>query len=449
MKEITLSEILEAREHRVAVQQELLHRHRKSLICFTMNIPGPVKLTPLIARGFRDGCRALLHSLEDENIPVMHWAATETPTGCEAFCIADADAQKLKSIAVSIEDGSSVGRLFDMDVLTPDGQKLTRDRVGGKSRDCIVCGAPGQGCASRRAHSVPELQAATNRLLTEHFARADAERYAHLAVQSLLEEVHTTPKPGLVDDRNTGSHKDMDVATFETSAHALRPYFAECFRIGHQTASLPPADTFPGLRAAGLEAEKAMYCATFGVNTHKGVIYSMGILCGALGRLWRADDPAVSLPRLLEECRQIVSESAASDLAAGGETAGLQLYRAKGLPGIRGEAAAGFPSVANIGLPAFRDALAKGLDRDRAGVIALLHLIAEVEDTNLYHRGGEDGAAFARQQAAALLPYPARQQLEELDDTFISRNLSPGGCADLLAITYFLDSLEKSFRDGQ
>lgn len=442
MNEVTLMQILEAREHRVAVQQELLHRYQKPLICFTMNIPGPLKLTPLIARGFADGCRALLRCLQEKNIAVLHWSATENETGCEAFCVADASAKSLKTITVSIEDGSPVGRLFDMDVLDTDGKKLSRDTVAGKSRDCIVCGAPGQGCASRRLHTVTQLQAATTALLTEHFAEKDALRYATLATRSLLDEVHTTPKPGLVDERNTGSHKDMDVATFEASAHALTSYFAQCVRIGRRTADLPSEIIFPALREAGLEAEKAMYTATSGVNTHKGLIYSMGVLCGALGRLWKPDIETVSVNALLKESTDITKRSVEADLAKGGATAGLNLYRTKGLSGIRGEVAAGFPSVWNISLPAFRAALSQGLDRERAGAVALLHLIAKVEDTNLYHRGGEEGAEFAKKSAAQLLPCPTKAQLEALDDAFIKRNLSPGGCADLLAITYFLDLLE-------
>ena len=167
----------------------------------------------------------------------------------------------------------------------------------------------------------------------------------------------------------------------------------------------------------------------------------MGILCGALGRLWKPENPAVSIEKLLAECTELVTESAAADLAKGGDTAGLKLYEKTGLPGIRGEVAGGLPSVANIALPAFREALESDLDRNSAGLRALLQLIAKVEDTNLYHRGGQAGADFAKAQAAALLPCPTQAQLEALDDAFIERNLSPGGCADLLAITYFLDSL--------
>ena len=84
-----------------------------------------------------------------------------------------------------------------------------------------------------------------------------------------------------------------------------------------------------------------------------------------------------------------------------------------------------------------------GYSSNDAGVVALLHLIAEVEDTNLYRRGGVEGAAWAATAAAALLPKPSMVEIEALDEEFIKRNLSPGGCADLLAATYFLDALQK------
>ena len=130
-------------------------------------------------------------------------------------------------------------------------------------------------------------------------------------------------------------------------------------------------------------------------------------------------------------------------LTGAGTTAGERLYLTRGITGIRGEAAAGLPAVTNVGLPVFRDCLAKGYSPNDAGAVTLLHLIARVADTNLYHRGGEEGAAWAAKEAEKLLPAPAMEQIEALDDAFIRRNLSPGGCADLLAVTYFLHALEE------
>ncbi len=457
MQEVTLEQILLAREARAALQQKLLNTYRCPLVSFTMNIAGPVKTSPLIERAFETGLSELAKHLPDEKILFCH--KTMEITGYEAMLSVDIEAVTLKKICTDIEDAAPLGRLFDMDVLDSDGHKLDRDIVKGGPRNCLVCGAPGRGCAARRLHSVSELQAVTHSIIKKHFAAADAEHIATRAVQSLKDEVYTTPKPGLVDRRNSGSHVDMNLELFLLSADALKPYFAECVKIGQECCLSPAPETFPRLRQAGSKAEQTMFLATGGVNTHKGAIYTLGILCGALGRLWTPGKPiASSLDTLLEECAHMVSTHAKADLEAfktlkrtgavntspSEITAGGRLYLEYGLTGIRGEVAAGLPSVANIALPVYKKALQDGLHPMNAGAVTLLHLIAWVNDTNLYHRGGPEGAAFAADAARALLKnatYPSTKQLEDLDDAFIARNLSPGGCADLLAVTYFLHNL--------
>ena len=132
-----------------------------------------------------------------------------------------------------------------------------------------------------------QLQEKTQAVLAAAIREADSKTIARLACQALLYEVATTPKPGLVDRANSGSHRDMDFFTFQASAAALWPYFARCAEIGMDTHSLPPEETFSRLRTPGKLAEGDMLRATAGVNTHKGAIFSMGILCGALGRLER------------------------------------------------------------------------------------------------------------------------------------------------------------------
>ena len=434
MMEVRLLDILAAREARVQLQQALLAEHRVPLLCFTMNIAGPVKTTPLIRRGFDTGLALL-----DDRLPRQAIRFRQTrvlPTGCEGFFAVDLPARELKALCEDLEENHPLGRLFDMDVLDTDGAKLERRN----QRGCMVCGAPGRSCAASRAHSVQQLQEVTAQLLEGYFLPLDI---AAAATQSLIDEVRTTPKPGLVDCRNTGSHKDMDISLFEASAKALEPYFRRCVEIGQKTAYLSPEDTFLLLREAGLEAEEGMFRATDGINTHKGAIYTLGLVCGSIGRLRSTETDAV-----LAECRAMVKSSAQADFScATGKTAGERLYLQYGIRGIRGEAAGGFPSVKSIGLPHFRQALADGLSQNDAGVFALLHLIAQVQDTNLYHRGGESGARWAADAAGKLLSaaaYPTASQLEKLDDAFISRNLSPGGCADLLALTYFLHRIKKA-----
>ena len=421
MSEVTLQQILQAREDRALLQKELLQAHKCPLICFTMNIAGPVKTSPLIRWGFQTGLDSLLAAL-----PVLprYKQARLLPTGCEGYLSVPLPAPELKGICVRMEEATPLGRLFDMDVIDINGKKLQRTT----ERACLICGKPGRACASRRLHSAEELQAATEEIIV-----------SELAVQCLLREAETTPKPGLVDRRNNGSHMDMNLRSFVSSANALRPYFAQCVKIGQRTAQMLPKDTFRLLRQAGIRAEHTMLDATGGVNTHKGAIFTLGILCGSIGRLGscKTDDILCQVARMGKEAEQDFAH-------ANGDTAGERLYLQENLRGIRGEVADGLPSAVNIGLPAYQDGLSKGLSPNDAGVMALLRLIANVKDTNLYHRGGADGAAWAAKAAQECLQtaaYPPLSLIEELDDAFIARNLSPGGCADLLAVTYFLHSL--------
>lgn len=438
MQEVTLQQMLEAREERAWRQQALLREFQKPLVCFTMNIPGPLKDTPLIRRGFSWGCRELERRLTG----ICHREILWKDTGCEAFYVAEGEPLQMKAQCTAIEDQNPLGRLFDMDVLDRQGNKLDRALVQGKSRDCLVCGTPGRGCASRRLHSVSQLQSAVNRLLEEHFAAADRELVGQLAVKSLLQELATTPKPGLVDCRNNGSHPDMTPALFRASAEALSPYFRRCVEIGQTSRDAAPEETFARLREAGLAAETAMYRATGGINTHKGAVFTMGLLCGSLGRLWKPETPIAGTEAVLAECARL-AVFAGKDFEGQPLTAGQRLHRERGLTGIRGEAASGLPSVAEIGLPIYRACREEGRSENEAGVITLLHLICAVEDTTLYHRGGAEGVAWAREQIRPLLPRPTLAAAEELDDGFIRRNLTAGGCADLLAATCFLYALEE------
>ena len=442
-REVTLSEVLAAREARATRQRELLKLHGQPVISFCMNIAGPVKNGPAIRRGFQEGMLRLTEALRGARLEIVCSERIDAITGCEALLAVRGDAWAIKRLCVDLEDEDDLGRLFDLDVLAPGGAKLDREQLDMPPRPCLICGQAGKGCASRRVHSVAELQARTGRILRDYFARADGDRAAGQAMRALLYEVCATPKPGLVDRANSGSHRDMDIFTFVDSASALLPYLREAFAIGCQTAECPPEETFRRLRRAGLRAERAMFRATGGVNTHKGAIFSLGTACAASGRLWTPEVPCASIDDILGECARMASDAVAGDLAAiragEAETSGQKLYITRGLRGIRGELADGLPSVARIALPALREALARGDTLERAGVCALLSLIAGVEDTNLYARGGEEGQHWASEQAAQL----AERDFDcaaaaDLDAAFIQRNLSPGGCADLLAITYFL-----------
>ena len=432
-------EVLAARERRAQRQAQLLTRYRKTLLCFTMNIAGPQKNSGLISRGFRIGDRQLLDVLERKGISVVHREESLTHTGCEGFYVIDARAEEVKALTAQLENTAVGGRLYDMDVFAGDGKRVDRESLGLPERGCLLCDNSAKICGRSRAHSVSQLQEKTQQLLQASVA----SHIAQLAVQALLCELYTTPKPGLVDCRNSGSHTDMNFMTFLSSAAALHSYFYRCGEIGLQTRECSPEETFLLLRQAGVQAEKAMLRATGGVNTHKGAVFTMGLLCGAAGRL--AEASYVSAQALAQTCAAMTTGILQRDFcritAENAATVGQRLFVHHGITGARGQAQAGFPAVMERGLPVLQQGLAKGLSLNQAGCAALLAILAAADDTNMIARSDLRIACQVREELARLLqedPYPDEETLEKLDDDFIEKNLSPGGSADLLAATYFL-----------
>lgn len=449
-QEVTLIEMLDMRESRAARQRELLEQYRVPLISFSMNIAGPVKNSPVIRRGFQEGMFRLKEALRGARMEILHQEQVDCKTGCEAMLAVSGSGEAVKHLCVELEDEDQLGRLFDLDVLERS-KSWSRAQLELPPRRCLICGAEGKGCASRRLHSVEELQEKTKHILRDYFRQKDSEHLASMAVRALLYEVSTTPKPGLVDCANSGSHRDMDLFTFLDSTAALMGYLRRAAEIGQSTTAMPPEETFARLRTAGLRGEREMFAATGEVNTHKGAIYSLGTVCAAAGRLWTPECPFASVEAVLSECGRMAYQQVEADFAAvpeTGGTAGEKFYRLYGLRGIRGELADGLPAVQETGLPTLKWAMAQNLPVQEAGVYVLLAIMARGTDTNLLSRGGIDGAEWAAQQAKELFQsgeLPSVEQIKWLDQEMIKRNLSPGGCADLLAITYFLHFCEEVF----
>jgi triphosphoribosyl-dephospho-CoA synthase len=257
------------------------------------------------------------------------------------------------------------------------------------------------------------------------------------AVRALHLEVETYPKPGLVSPIDRGAHADMDAALLRRSADVLGPYFTDLAAAGAAGAEMDR------LRAIGLEAERAMLHVTGGVNTHRGAIFGLGLLAAAAGFRNRYG-LALRLGRL-------VADRWATGILAGPaplRSHGAAVARRYGAGGARREAAAGFPSVYGVALPALAEGerLAPS-EPEAARVQACIALVAAVEDTNLLHRGGRVGLAFARGKAKAFLDAGGvggsgwRERAAAIHIAFVAHNLSPGGAADLLAMALFVRAM--------
>ena len=275
-----------------------------------------------------------------------------------------------------------------------------------------------------------------------------AVQIALLAHTALVREAEATPKPGLVDRGNSGAHADMTIDTFYRAIAALEPYWQRFVAAGAAAPGLDAAEALKQIRPIGLDAERAMYKATGGVNTHKGAIFSLGLLCCACGRL-AARGEALGAESVCAEAADI-AKGTLPELDADRSAKGGRAFFAYGCAGARGEAAGGFLSARTLGLPELMRARVMGAGETDALLFALLRLIGSVEDTNVLLRAGPEAAAWARAEAAAFLGRyapgdpAAIPALMRLDEAFSQKNVSPGGCADLLAVTWFLASLEGS-----
>ena len=431
-------EILRSREARAFRQKAFLQQGCPCLISFTLNIPGAVKRFPLAQAAFQAGLCELqnIFSAEAE----LLFTSAEG-TGPEAIFSCALSPLSAKKKTVLIEEFHPLGRLFDIDVLDQSGISVSRSMLGLPPRSCLLCSESGKLCRRRGGHSLSSLQEKVAILLDEFFKKEAASHCAELAVRALLYEVAVTPKPGLVDRQNSGAHTDMDFFTFMSSSAALGTYFQEVFFTGWDFGEDAPEALMERLRYIGQQAERRMMRATGGVNTHKGLIFSMGILCAAIGAVQSHTAKKPDTASILQVCQKMgrctLSDFSDKDL----QTAGSSCYRQFQISGARGEAAQGFPSAAEIGLPALRRWTARGLSINDSSVMTLLSLLAQVTDTNMIHRGGIQAAQEAKSHASALLRSVDANTLfsvSQLDQEFIRKNLSPGGCADLLALSLFL-----------
>jgi len=256
------------------------------------------------------------------------------------------------------------------------------------------------------------------------------------ASRALRDELAAYPKPGLVSHVDSGSHPDMDAGTFLASIGAIEPFFADLARAGADGAGLPH------LQQIGLAAERAMERATGGRNTHRGAIFSIGLLAAAAG-LWARAGTSATLGTIMRDS-WADGILLPDDLPGGSD--GIDMGHLHGVGGARREAKDGFPSVYHIGLPALRKA---GLAHPGACVQVFFELLAQCEDTTLIKRGGREGWQFGRSAARRFLAaggvlVPGWQgAAEDIHRAFVARNLTAGGVADLLAATLFVHRIEE------
>lgn len=258
-----------------------------------------------------------------------------------------------------------------------------------------------------------------------------------LAIRALTLELDTTPKPGLVDRHDNGAHKDMDYDLMARSIRALRPYFV-------QVATTPfesQQQYWNDLRSIGIEAEKAMLATTGGVNTHKGAFFSLGFaIAAAVNSRFKIQDSKFEIQLGIKETANAVAlatrqtrQSGQAAQATHGSAA-VSRYQIKG---ALANATEGYPQLFADWLPYYQSVREEPYALHKT----LLRIMATLDDTNIYHRTDADTALWVKHQAEKALKDFSVEKLEAMNRDFILRNISPGGCADMLALTVFIDSI--------
>ncbi|MDX9800181.1 MAG: citrate lyase holo-[acyl-carrier protein] synthase [Spirochaetia bacterium] len=483
---ISVDDIGKAREERAEKIKKILSVNDNiTAILFTLNIPGKIKDTPLYRKMHRAGTSEITRSLKWRKIRFTLIDTAHLVTGSEAYLAVStisrygskegsgADSAAIKMITAEIEETHPLGRFFDIDVFEKPHNKISSGRG---LRKCFLCGRDAFICARSAAHPVEELLETIREKGEAWLREYYSWKIAEIACKSLLTEAASTPKPGLVDMNNSGSHTDMDFFTFLESSASLYKTFFKIAQTGYDYSSKPLPEMLPPLKTIGIAAEKDMYKATDGVNTHKGLIFSLGLLAAAAGYICAKHEIKLTAETVCSSAGVIIAEDTAAYLAKLKEkgedlnilpelnpTTGERLFIEHGIKGARGEAAGGFKSALK-GYSHLRANLSKGRDFNLSLVDTLMRIMEDTQDTNIpgrkdlaslvlinrkaenfnreggIFRGDRPGAAGKTNAADA---HGAVDAVKALDKLFIEKNLSPGGCADILAMSIFLYFLER------
>lgn len=408
-------QLLEARETRQAALARLCGAGR-SVVFLSAGVPGPDKRRPGVAALHRLAAKALertlaLVSLDAGRDALGPWAAFGVSLPPDV----------VKRAAVGLEASLPAGRLVDLDVYDRAGRQVDRAALHLPARACLLCDRPAVECIRQSRHPAADLSAQSDRLLVRVLAAS--------LVSGARIELDLTPKPGLVDRLDCGSHPDLSFDGMSRSIDLLPAYFEDLLDLAD------PLD-LPACVEAGVRAERRMI-ETGGTNTHKGYIFLAGLLLLAA----RVDgDPGHLRRQVSELAERVLAPRFARPDRASTPSHGARIRAEHAVDGIYREARLGLPSVFDAGLPVL-DAMRPPSRSTEHRLMAVL--MQTVEDTTAVHRCGLAGLARLRSDGARLqhlieeggeyLPW-----LAALNDDYRRLNLTMGGVADCMALCFAL-----------
>jgi holo-ACP synthase/triphosphoribosyl-dephospho-CoA synthase len=433
-----LPKILAARDDRSSLRKGFSLRNLPS-ISLSLNVPGYPKSNEIIHRFFT-------YCLDD--LKIFMRANLLNPDEKEAILQQDEagdfyivpvltspnSSAGIKKICEDFEKTHTWGRFIDVDVTDHAGMPVS----SGKSKPCFYCNEhPADDCRWKMRHETEELRVFMFEKM-KTYCRQQREitisrTLSALAMQSVLYEISLTPKPGLVDKFSNGAHSDMNYNTFIGSTAAISGYFSDLVQAGFAFEESDMRKALPVIRNIGLRMEKSMFASTNQVNTQKGIVFLMGLSLFSSGYLFAHEDNFVT-EKFRTIVKSICKDITYRELEARHQphvTHGEQIYHKLKITGARGEAENGLPMVFDFGLPAL---LKQNELNDHVLLRAFLAIAANNNDTNILFRSSMEVLNQFRELSRQALE---TGKMDSLKEFCIKQKISPGGSADILAVSIY------------
>ncbi len=444
-----LNNILEARENRASLRFQFSDEGFDTL-SLSLNIAGYPKSNDHTSAFFNQIFSEVKNHLEANRVLILLDKIVKINDAAGDFIILPihkncSNLRAIKQITESFEENHALGRLIDIDIFDADAKPIS----SGKEKLCYFCNEHSAVyCMRKKSHTYTELrekifsdiQAYNESIRKEQIIK----RLSALATKALLYEVSLSPKPGLVDFTDAGSHSDMNYFSFLNSTSALSVYFREFCELGYNFEG-DYEIILPEIRKIGLKSESAMFDATNGVNTQKGLIFLFGICLFTASKII-SEKKSITESDFQELVKNIAKDIVKNELitpSGNKKTHGEKVFEKYGTvgAGVRYEVETGFQTIFNTALPFFKEYLILDVSKDQNKLqeilrIGLLKIMSENNDTNILYRSDVDVLNNIKNSAKIAIENVA--EYEKLCEYCALKNISPGGSADLLAVSLLI-----------
>lgn len=355
--------------------------------------------------------------------------------------IEDKDYIEVKRKLIQIEESFS-GRIIDIDLYSNAHKSVTRGDLELPPRSCIVCNDLYFKCVRERKHTVNEVLAKTKEIAHEGFL----QKIIKHTTNALINEVKAHPKFALVTEKEQGIHSDMDYKTFISSIEAIEPFLYEYAKEGFEFDE----DTFLRLRNIGMKAEKEMFKATSGINTHKGAIFLLGILLPSITNvIYKGEDFSAIQSNVKFLSKDLLKDFENLD-SKENLSYGEQIYLDLGIGGVRAFAFSGMDLVFDL-VNDYEDCLYNINDKV---INILLSSMCKLDDTVIIHKSNLETLTYIKYKSNKLLELIKGNDFDDklVKDEVLNFNrickvlkVSPGGSADIVILVLLLLDIKRVY----